>query len=134
MRAADEVDPLAERIGAVNTLIRQHDGKLKAYNTDCSAAIEAIEKVLATHPYQDCDEEACDLGDSLWGEPPETDAAEPLSSDGPSPLDGLRVVVLGAGGAGKALAFGAADRGAHVIIANRYVLLSMSVYEYFLFQ
>ena len=29
-------------------------------------------------------------------------------------------MVLGAGGAGRALAFGAAEKGAHVIIANRY--------------
>ncbi len=36
-----------------------------------------------------------------------------------SPLAGKRVVVLGAGGAGRALAFGAAEKGAHVIIANR---------------
>ena len=38
---------------------------------------------------------------------------------GPSPLKGLTVVVLGAGGAGRALAFGAAERGARVIVCNR---------------
>ena len=35
-------------------------------------------------------------------------------------MAGKRVVVLGAGGAGRALAFGAVEKGAHVIIANRY--------------
>ena len=36
------VEPLAEKIGAVNTLIIRSDGKVKAYNTDYSAALEAI--------------------------------------------------------------------------------------------
>ena len=36
-----------------------------------------------------------------------------------SPLAGKRVVVLGAGGAGRALAFGAAEKGDNVIVANR---------------
>ena len=36
-----------------------------------------------------------------------------------SPLAGMQVVVLGAGGAGRALAFGALQRGAHITIANR---------------
>lgn len=35
------------------------------------------------------------------------------------PLRGLRVLVVGAGGAGRALAFGAKDKGAEVLIANR---------------
>ena len=38
-----------------------------------------------------------------------------------SPLAGKRVMVLGAGGAGRALAFGAIEKGAHVIVANRWV-------------
>lgn len=42
-------------------------------------------------------------------------------NSGESPLKGKKVVVLGAGGAGRALAFGAASRGAHVVIANRTV-------------
>ncbi len=35
------IDPLAERIGAVNTIII-NDSQLSAYNTDCVAAIDAI--------------------------------------------------------------------------------------------
>ena len=46
LEAADSVDPLAVRIGAVNTLVRQPDGGLRGYNTDCSAAIAAIEAGL----------------------------------------------------------------------------------------
>lgn len=36
-----------------------------------------------------------------------------------SPLAGKTFVVIGAGGAGKALAYGAKEKGAKVIIANR---------------
>ena len=36
-----------------------------------------------------------------------------------SPLAGRLVVVMGAGGAGKALAYGAKQKGARVVIANR---------------
>jgi 3-dehydroquinate dehydratase/shikimate dehydrogenase len=36
------VEPLAEKIGAVNTLIIRSDGRIKAYNTDYSAALDAI--------------------------------------------------------------------------------------------
>jgi 3-dehydroquinate dehydratase/shikimate dehydrogenase len=36
------IEPLAEKIGAVNTLVIGTDGKLSAYNTDYSAALDAI--------------------------------------------------------------------------------------------
>jgi len=87
LACADTVDPVAASIGAVNTLVRQSDGGLSAYNTDWEAAINAIEEAVG-------------------------------GSEG---LKGKTVVVLGAGGAGKAIAFGAAERGAKVIVANRNV-------------
>jgi len=37
-----EIDPLAERIGAANTLTRRPDGSLLATNTDCPAALDAV--------------------------------------------------------------------------------------------
>lgn len=40
------VEPLAERIGAVNTLLIDHDGRIMAYNTDYLGAISAIYSVL----------------------------------------------------------------------------------------
>ncbi|CAF2374058.1 bifunctional 3-dehydroquinate dehydratase/shikimate dehydrogenase, chloroplastic [Brassica napus] len=94
LKCCDEVDPLAKSIGAVNTILRrQSDGKLLGYNTDCIGSISAIEDGLR-------------------------------SSSGPSsvpssPLAGKTVVVIGAGGAGKALAYGAKEKGANVVIANR---------------
>ncbi|KFK38074.1 hypothetical protein AALP_AA3G066400 [Arabis alpina] len=95
LQCCDEVDPLAKSIGAVNTVLRRSsDGKLLGYNTDCIGSISAIE-------------------DGLRSSDPSTG---PSSS---SPLAGKTVVVIGAGGAGKALAFGAKEKGAKIVIANR---------------
>ncbi|KAF5453933.1 hypothetical protein F2P56_023642 [Juglans regia] len=89
----DEVHPLAKAIGAVNTIIRRPtDGKLVGYNTDCEASICAIEDALK--------EQGC------------TNGGASLSS----PLAGKQFVLVGAGGAGRALAFGAKSRGSRVII------------------
>ncbi|WOG82794.1 hypothetical protein DCAR_0101962 [Daucus carota subsp. sativus] len=93
MECCDEVHPLAKSIGAVNTIVRRSsDGKLIGYNTDCEASITAIEdsiKVLG-----------CINGEALL----------------PSPITAKQFVLVGAGGAGRALAFGAKTRGARVII------------------
>ncbi|MCX5883345.1 MAG: shikimate dehydrogenase [Deltaproteobacteria bacterium] len=40
----DEIDPMAESIGAVNTVI-SHEGRLKGYNSDCLGAIKALEEI-----------------------------------------------------------------------------------------
>jgi 3-dehydroquinate dehydratase/shikimate dehydrogenase len=40
------VEPLAERIGAVNTLVLDNEGKLNAYNTDYNGALDAITDTL----------------------------------------------------------------------------------------
>ncbi|XP_047152463.1 bifunctional 3-dehydroquinate dehydratase/shikimate dehydrogenase, chloroplastic-like isoform X2 [Vigna umbellata] len=93
LRFCDEVHPLAQSIGAVNTIIRRPgDGKLVGYNTDCEAAITAIEDALIEH--------GCNDGGASLG----------------SALAGRLFVVVGAGGAGKALAFGAKSRGARLVI------------------
>ncbi|KAI5566542.1 hypothetical protein BDE02_13G027600 [Populus trichocarpa] len=88
----DEVHPLAKSIGAVNTIIRKpSDGKLIGYNTDCEGSIASIEDALKDQRYIN--------GASLN-----------------SPLAGKQFVVVGAGGAGRAIAVGAKSRGARVII------------------
>ena len=46
MAAADEMEPLAARIGAVNTLQRRGDGSLFATNTDWTAGVASIEAVV----------------------------------------------------------------------------------------
>lgn len=46
-----------------------------------------------------------------------------------SPLAGKLFVVLGAGGAGKSLAYGAAQKGARVVVANRTFGNNLSVFQ-----
>jgi 3-dehydroquinate dehydratase/shikimate dehydrogenase len=90
-----------QSIGAINTIIRRPDGKLVGYNTDYIGAISAIE-------------------DGIGG-PGSKDAAI-------SPLAGRLIVVVGAGGAGKAIAYGAKEKGARVVVANRtYGKISISI-------
>lgn len=79
-----DIDPLAEAIGAVNTLVRV-DGGYKGYNTDI-------------------------LG--LWRE----------LKDAGIDISGKDVIILGAGGAARAIAFLCADNGAkNVYLFNRTV-------------
>lgn len=80
MPLVDELDPLAARIGAVNTVVNE-EGRLRGHNTDCVGAARALEEER--------------------------------------PAKGARILVLGAGGAGRAVVFGLADRGAEVVVANR---------------
>ncbi|KAK9137019.1 hypothetical protein Sjap_007613 [Stephania japonica] len=100
LRCCDEVDPIAKSIGAVNTIIRRpSDGKLFGYNTDYFGAISAIEDRLRALS-------------SVIG-------LRNLHNGIGSPLAGKLFVVIGAGGAGKALAYGAKEKGARVVVANR---------------
>lgn len=80
MGLLDAVDPLAARIGAVNTVVND-GGKLTGYNTDAIGAVRALEEAR--------------------------------------PLAGARVLLLGAGGAARAVAHGVRERGGVVTIANR---------------
>ena len=86
MELLDEIDPVARRIGAVNTILfRTHPGSgrlvSRGFNTDW-------------------------LGSNLA-------LAEHLD------LPGSRFLILGAGGAAKAVGFGLREAGAEVIITNR---------------
>lgn len=121
--AADEHDPVAAKIGAINTLVRAEDGRLKGYNTDWSAAIGAIEAELSQMG-PDCDADGCSLDfDDMSNTSEASVAAGPESSaESPSPLEGKTVVVIGAGGTGQAIAYGAAAKGAKVILTNRRVI------------
>jgi shikimate dehydrogenase len=78
----DAVDPIAARIGAVNTIVND-DGKLTGHNTDAFGAVAALRE--------------------------ERDP------------QGATVMVLGAGGAARAVVHGLVEAGAHVIVANRAV-------------
>ena len=80
MGLLDRLDPLAERIGAVNTVVNE-GGTLTGYNTDAWGAVEALREVL--------------------------------------PVAGARVLVVGAGGAARAVVFGLVHAGAIVHVCNR---------------
>ena len=81
----DELDPLAERIGAVNTIVND-DGVLRGYNTDATGFLQTLLE--------------------RGGEP-----------------EKKNVVILGAGGASRAISFILAERGAHLVILNRLLEL-----------
>jgi len=85
LQLLDKLDPLAEKIGAVNTIVND-DGVLSGYNTDATGFLQALlEREI-----------------------------EPK---------GKNVVILGAGGASRAISFILADRGAHLVILNRLLEL-----------
>ena len=76
MPLLDEIDPIAREIGAVNTFMQAEDGRLIGFNTDADGLIASM---LRTLPGQ----------------------SEPFLPT----LAGKRVLLLGAGGAGRASAF-----------------------------
>jgi shikimate dehydrogenase len=88
----DQIDAGAARIGAVNTIVKNTAGKLVGYNSDGEGFVESI--LLA---------------------PP--GLAEAFMKT----LDGVNVLLLGAGGSARAVAFHVSDRmgAGKLIIANR---------------
>ena len=51
MPLIDAVDPLARRIGAVNTVVRESDGRLVGYNTDAGGFLEPLRPLLDRQHY-----------------------------------------------------------------------------------
>lgn len=99
----DEIDPVAKKIGAVNTVINQ-GGKLSGCNTDCPAAIWALENIVSSlkqsrtiHSQKRTEETAGTK----------------------SPLSGQKAVIIGSGGAARAIAFGLKAKDADITIFNR---------------
>ena len=80
-----------ERTGACNTMVLPGDGSRVGYNTDYRAAMDSLEAAMRH----------------------EDDPA------GISPLSNKQVVILGAGGVARPIAFGLVRRGAGVTICNR---------------
>jgi shikimate dehydrogenase len=78
----DEIDTLAENIGAVNTIVNE-DGTLKGYNTDAMGFLKAL------------------LAENIQPER-------------------KKIVILGAGGAARAISFILSDKGADLTILNRH--------------
>ncbi len=80
MSFLDEIDIMAQKIGAINTVVNR-DGYLLGFNTDWLGAL--------------------------------------LSLKEKTEIKGKRFVILGAGGAARAIAFGLKKEGAEIIIVNR---------------
>ena len=76
----DEVDPLAERIGAVNTVVNR-DNRMVGYNTDALGALKALEDRIS--------------------------------------LKGRTCIILGAGGAARAIGFILRENGVDISVTNR---------------
>lgn len=82
LKRADRIDPLAERVGAVNTIVRR-DGRLYGSNTDVAGVLRALE-------------------------------------DAGVEVAGLEVVLIGAGGAARAVVAAMRAAGAALVtVANR---------------
>jgi 3-dehydroquinate dehydratase / shikimate dehydrogenase len=77
----DHVDPYAQEIGAINTLVFEDD-KILGFNTDAPGALNAIEAEV--------------------------------------PVKGKKIVIIGAGGAAKAVVVESCRRGGYVTILNRH--------------
>ena len=84
-------DGAVERTGSCNTMVVQGDERI-GYNTDYRAAMDSLEDVLGGRG----------------------------ADESTSPLYEKQVLILGAGGVARAIAFGLARRGASVTITNRH--------------
>jgi 3-dehydroquinate dehydratase/shikimate dehydrogenase len=87
--AADHQNSVAARVQSANTLVRGSDG-FTAYNTDGEAALESIKANLLT-----------------------------TQADQEPTVAGRMVLLLGAGGVARSIAFALHDAGAYVSITNR---------------
>jgi len=112
-----------QSIGAINTIIRRPDGKLAGYNTDYIGAISAIEDGIGG-----CNNYLLSFHSCMPWKKYQTlyVFTGPGSKDAAiSPLAGRLIVVVGAG---KAIAYGAKEKGARVVVANRtYGKISISI-------
>ena len=81
-----------ERTSSCNTVVIEADGRRVGYNTDYRAAMDSLEAAMGG---SEDDEEA-------------------------SPLLDKQVLILGAGGVARSIAFGLMRRGAHLTITNRH--------------
>jgi 3-dehydroquinate dehydratase/shikimate dehydrogenase len=124
MRAADELDPLAQRVGAINTL-SMRDGRWYGYNTDVHGFAAPLLRRLKDLPPEGGSHP------SLEGSPSHTHGVASgflvrrSLGEGGSRKDAggagmnLRASILGAGGAARAVAVALADLGADVTVCAR---------------
>lgn len=88
----DEIDEMARKMGAVNTVVKQSDGTYKGYNTDGLGFVRSLED---------------EIGDSHREQ---------------------QVLIIGAGGAARGIAFALVATGyTHITIANRTVSKAQAI-------
>jgi shikimate dehydrogenase len=88
----DELDPLAKKMGAVNTVVRLEDGRLKGYNTDGAGFVKSLEAQIGEEKRN------------------------------------ASVLIIGAGGAARGIAFALKQQGYHQLtIANRTIEKAQSL-------
>lgn len=92
-----------ERTGSCNTVVIDGEGRRVGYNTDYRAALDTLETGMG--------------------------GRENAEAEGGSFLLDKQVLILGAGGVARSLAFGAMRRGAHLTITNRHDERSTSLAE-----
>ena len=98
LKHATQPDELVKSIGAANTLAFSPDG-VAAFNTDATAAVESLLAALADH------------------EPEDAEGRDRKSGAASQALK--TALVLGAGGAARAVAFGLRQRGVDVTVTSR---------------
>ena len=120
MSAADELDPLAQRVGAINTLAMR-DGRWHGYNTDVHGFAAPLVRRLEDLPPKGGSHPSL-----AKSRPSEFGVASGFSRKAAGgaefPLSGgrnLRASILGAGGAARAVAVALADLGADVTVCAR---------------
>lgn len=99
LKKATVQDEATQGIGAANTLVFGEGGSVSAYNTDHRAAIESVKDAWEEH------------------------------NGGPKSMAAHTALVLGAGGAAKAIAFGLRCQGMEVVIASRTLERSQQLAE-----
>ncbi|HWC89157.1 MAG TPA: type I 3-dehydroquinate dehydratase, partial [Pirellulales bacterium] len=97
-----QADETTRGVGAANTLVFGASG-IAGYNTDQQAAMDSLEHALR----------------AAAAAAPGTTPADVAAPSGKLDLSGQRALVLGAGGAAKAIGYGLKLRGADVVIAGR---------------
>ena len=100
LRKLTKIDPAVKGIGAANTIVFE-DEELIGYNTDYRAAIDSLERATRSLTAPGV---------------PHGAGGSALGADG---LKGKTALILGAGGAARAMAYGLKKAGASVIISGR---------------
>lgn len=96
----DELDPKASRIQAVNTIVRAKNGRLLGYNTDGEGFVDSLLK-------------------------PQPGQTKPFLAS----LKGMNVLVIGAGGSARAVAFHLAEllENSEILVCNRTLAYAESL-------